>query len=75
MPNQKYTGQTKYIPSTQSSLYKTPVIPNSKPVNMTHKSLFQQPVLAPFNPNKCNLGGKVLYNHTRQQVKNLHLRK
>ena len=73
MPTQKYTGQTKYIPSSSSELYKTPVIKTSKPVNMTHTDLFTRPRFAPFNPNTCNLGGHVLYNHTRQQVKDLSL--
>jgi len=73
MPNQKYTGQTKYIPSSGSELYNSPHMTNSKPVAMTHQDLFSQPVLAPFNPNPCNMGNRILYNHTRQQVKNLKL--
>lgn len=74
MPLQKYTGQTQFIPSSQSDLYHTKVA-TSQPVTMNHEMLFQQPVFAPFNPNPCNLGGGVLYNHTRQQVKDLSLHK
>ena len=75
MPLQKYTGQTEYIPSSGSDLYKEQPMTNSKPVHMTHQDLFTQPILAPFNPNPCHLGGRVLYNHTRQQVKDLRIKK
>ena len=70
LPTQKWTAQTKFIPSSHSDLYNINVI-TSKPVVMTNKDLFRQETFAPFNPNPCNLGNKVLYNHTRQQVKNL----
>ena len=70
MANQKWTAQTQFIPSSKSDLYNTNVT-TSRPVQMTHAGLFQQETFAPFNPNPCNIGHKLLYNHTRQQVMNL----
>ena len=33
--------------------------------------LFKEESFSPFNPNTCNLGTNVFYNHTQQQVKDL----
>ena len=33
--------------------------------------LFKQDNFDMFNPNECNLGNKMFYNHTRQQQKNV----
>lgn len=71
MAKQKWTAQSKYIPSSKSDLYVTPKIPNTKPVRQTHPMLFKEENFAPFNPNKCNMGYEILNNHTRQQMKNL----
>lgn len=73
-PLQKFTGQSEYIPSSNSELYKDPVMTNTKPTVMNHPMLFAQEHFAPFNPNVCDLGGKVLYNHTRQQVKDVKMK-
>lgn len=72
MSNQKWTAQTKFIPSTQSDLYNVNVTTNH-PVPMTNKGLFREETFTAFNPNPCNLGGNVLHNFTRQQVKNVKL--
>lgn len=69
--NQKYTPQSNYIPSSHSELYNEPTIHNSKPYVNDHPLLFQQETFASFNPNPNHLGGNMLYNHTRQQVKNV----
>ena len=71
MPIQKFTGQTQYVPSSKSSLYQEPNTATSKPVQMNHPMLFEQQQFASFNPNQFDLGNNVLYNHTRQQVKNI----
>lgn len=69
MSRQKWTAQTKFVPSSKSDLY---VEPSFQPTQQqTHTLLFKQEHFAPFNPNRCGMGDGVLYNHTRQQVKNL----
>ena len=70
MPNQKWTTQTKFIPSSKSDLYNSDV-KTSQPVQMTNNLLFSEEKFAPFNPNPEDLGRKMFYNHTRQQVMNL----
>lgn len=65
-PNQT-CAQAKFIPGTQSDLFKA-TVPTPQPSNSL---LFHQPTLAPFNPNKCNLGYNIFYNHTKQQVKDM----
>jgi hypothetical protein len=75
MPNQKWTAQTEFIPSSHSDLYNTPKITTSNPVKMTNQGLFKTEQFSPFNPNPCNLGSNVFYNFTRQQVKNLPVTK
>ena len=72
MSNQKWTAQNKFIPSTTSDLYNSNV-QTSNPVPMTHNELFKQETFTAFNPNPCNLGAKVLQNHTRQQIKDVKL--
>ena len=71
MPTQKWTAQTKFVPSSRSDLYVPPNVTTSQPVMQTHPLLFKEDNLAPFNPNPNNMGHDVLYNHTRQQIKNL----
>ena len=61
--------QSKYVPNSSSSMYNYH-IPQTQNVQ-TYPGLGDAPPFAPFNPNSCNLGYKLLYNHTRQQVKNL----
>ena len=63
--------QSEYVPSSTSDLYEVAV--TSRPVTQTHPLLFQSNNMAPFNPNPCNLGNNFLYNHTRQQVKDIPL--
>ena len=49
------------------------LIPASRPVDMTNKLLFKKEQFSAFNPNQCNLGHKLFYNHIRQQTKNIQL--
>ena len=61
--------QSEYVPSSTSDLYEVEV--TSRPVQQPHPGLFQQTEFAPFNANPCNLGNDRLYNHTRQQIKDM----
>ena len=61
--------QAEYVPSSTSDLYEVAV--TSRPVLQPYPGLFQTEDLSEFNTNPCNLGKELLYNHTRQQVKNL----
>lgn len=63
--------QSEYVPSSTSDLYEVAV--TSRPVAQPHPGLFETDDLAPFNTNPCNLGKNLLYNHTRQQVKDMPL--
>ena len=63
--------QAEYVPSSTSDLYEVAV--TSRPANQPHPLLFESTELSEFNPNKCNLGNKLLNNHTRQQLKELPL--
>jgi len=63
--------QSEYVPSSTSDLYEVAV--TSAPVHQPHPDLFAAPALAPFNPNPCGMGNKLMYNHTRQQVKDIGL--
>ena len=40
---------------------------------MTNQLLFNEEQFNAFNPNQCNLGHKIFYNHIRQQTKNVKL--
>ena len=72
-PHQK-CGQSKYVPGTRSDMYNANyLIPASKPVKMTNNLLFKQEQFSAFNPNQCNLGHKLFYNHIRQQTKDIKL--
>jgi hypothetical protein len=68
MPAQKWATQTEFIPSSNSDMYHVNV-PSGKPVAQPYPLLFKKETFNYFNPNPCNLGGNLLYNHTRQQVK------
>ena len=69
---QKWTPQSKYIPGTQSNMYVNHVTTSPQnQVQMTNELLFKEESFAPFNPNPCGLGNNLLYNHTRQQIKNM----
>lgn len=70
MPHQKWTTQTQFIPSSGSDLYNENV-KTSQPIQMTNELLFSEEKFAPFNPNPNDLGRKMFFNHTRQQVMNL----
>lgn len=61
--------RSKYIPSSQSNMYKN-IIPETKNIQ-TYPNLSNNFSFAPFNPNTCDIGYKLLHNHTRQQVRNL----
>ena len=61
--------QSEYVPSTTSDLYEVAI--TSQPVNQPHPGLFKTEDFSPFNANPCNLGKNLLYNHTRQQVKDM----
>lgn len=71
MVKQKWTPQTKYIPNSDSDLYKTQVY-SSKYIENPHKLLNEQPYFAPFNPNIKQIGTDVFNNHTRNQIRNLN---
>ena len=72
-PTQKCV-QGKYIPSSGSDMFNANyLIPTSRPVDMTNKLLFKKEQFSAFNPNQCNLGHKLFYNHIRQQTKNVPL--
>ena len=69
---QKWTPQSKFIPGSKSNMYVNKVVTSPEnQVQMTNQLLFKEETFAPFNPNPCGLGNNMLYNHTRQQVKNL----
>ena len=61
--------QSEYVPSSTSDLYEVAV--TSKPVQQPHPRLFHSEDFSEFNANPCNLGKDLLYNHTRQQVKDM----
>ena len=71
-PLQK-SAQAQYIPSSQSDLYNAKV--SGPRVKMTHPLLFKTEKFAPDNVNKCNLGKKLFYNHTKWQLRNMPLRR
>ena len=61
--------QGKYIPSSNSDLYKVTV--TSKKVPQNHPLLFEQQEFQPFNPNTCNLAKNIFNNSTRTQLKEI----
>jgi hypothetical protein len=62
----------KYIPSSNSDMYNTRYLTYRPRDNFIgHNLLFQNNNFAFFNPNECNLGKDMFYNHTRQQQKNV----
>lgn len=71
LPIQKYNAKTQYIPSSKSDMYLERKPVETRNIRQNHPLLFKQENFAPFNPNPCNLGNGLLYNHTRQQVKNM----
>lgn len=71
-PVQKYNVNNKFIPSSQSDLYKETVQEDMMKTPMQpYPSLFQEPHLPQCNKNPRNLGKMAFNNHTRQQVKDL----
>ena len=72
MTNQKWCGQTSFIPSSKSELYNEKSFKKTNiPELQKHSLLFQQETFSPFNPNDCNIGNQLFNNHTRQQTKDL----
>ena len=61
--------QSEYVPSSTSDLYEVAV--TSTPVLQPHPGLFHTEDFSSFDANPCNLGKDRLYNHTRQQVKDI----
>lgn len=61
--------QGKYIPSTNSDLYKATII--SQPMPQPHPELFRVPEFSPHQPNTCNIARDLFNNHTAQQLKDL----
>ena len=56
-------GQSKYIPSSHSDLFKANYLTQvSKPVLMTNPLLFHKEQFSSFNPNTCNTGGNYFNN-------------
>lgn len=74
---QKWAPQNSYIPDTRSDLFIDGrniyrEMPERSAQRLgPHQLLFKQEQFDHFNPNKCNLGGDLFNNHTRQQTKNL----
>lgn len=66
-------AQSYHVPNTNSDLYKYDFSVNEQDVNQPYPRLFSEEKFSRFNPNRCNLGGNRIYNHTRQQVKNLSM--
>jgi hypothetical protein len=64
------SAQSTYVPSANSDMYQV-TVDGSPTVLQPFPSLFIQPILAPFNPNLCNMGQNLFDNCTRQQVKSL----
>ena len=60
--------QSTYVPSANSDLYKTTV--SYKPVEQTHKLLFDKPEFAPFNPDSLKTDVNIFNNSTVQSIKN-----
>ena len=63
-------AQGVHIPNSESDLYNYSFT-SSNQAKQPFPGLFKEEVFSPFNPNTCNLGTNVFYNHTQQQVKNL----
>ena len=61
--------QSKYVPISNSNMYHN-YVPQTENIQ-TYPGLWDDTPFELFNPNSCDLGYKLLYNHTRQQVKNL----
>ena len=68
-PHQR-CAQSKHIPSSDSDLYKYEFTLNDN-LEQPFNGLFKEEVFNSFNPNSCDIGKNVFYNHTKQQVKNL----
>ena len=67
-------GQAYYIPPTTSDLYMSPLIPEVVTEEQPFPFLFEEPVLAPFNPNvhkAQGVGINLFDNCTRQQLKQI----
>lgn len=71
MARQKWTAQTKYIPSTKSDMYQVNI--TQQPNQQTHSLLFKEESFSPFNPNICNIDRDAFNNHTRQQMLDISL--
>ena len=71
-PLQK-AAQSKYIPDSSSDLFNIKHFNQTMGVN-PNDLLQKQEQFAPFNPNKCHLGGQLFDNHTRQQTKEVSLK-
>lgn len=61
--------QGKYIPSTESDLYKATII--SQPMPQPHPHLFRHEDFAPHQPNTCGIAKDLFHNHTHQQLKDM----
>ena len=61
--------QAKYVPSTNSDLYKATIV--SQPMPQPHPHLFKQEDFDPFQPNTCGIANHLFHNHTHQQLKDL----
>lgn len=59
--------QPNYVPSSDSDLYKVTI--DSKPIKQNHPLLFEKFEFEPEDKNPYNLGKKVFYNATRQEIK------
>ena len=63
-------AQGKHIPSSESDLYQYS-FPLNQNVQQPFPGLFKEEKFSQFNPNSCDFGKNVFYNHTKQQIKNL----
>jgi hypothetical protein len=72
-PLQKGGIQGKYVPSSNSDMYKVNVS-TTVPVEQSHNLLFESyNNFDTFNPNIHKLGYEVFNNHTRQQRRNVSI--
>jgi hypothetical protein len=67
-------GQAFYIPPTTSDLYVSTIAAAQASLEQPFPYLFEEPVLAPFNPNKYasqGVGINMFENSTRVQIRNV----
>lgn len=65
---QRDAGQSVYIPSTESDLYKTTAVGRQE--TQTHPDLFaKESYRSPYMDHLSHIGSSTFYNHTRDQMR------